>query len=54
MQRDVVFECSLYKSSTTIPYGFLPEHRSNNALRNLEDEVCYRTGARDDLSGMSS
>ncbi|CEL06333.1 hypothetical protein ASPCAL07439 [Aspergillus calidoustus] len=49
MQRDVVFECSLYKSSTTIPYGFFPGHRSPNALQDLGDEIHYRTGVRDDL-----
>ncbi|KAJ9372674.1 hypothetical protein DTO282E5_2707 [Paecilomyces variotii] len=47
--RDVVFEYPLYKAPTTIPDGFFPGRRSNNALEDLGDEIYRYSGVRDDM-----
>ncbi|KAL4934966.1 hypothetical protein BDV06DRAFT_234851 [Aspergillus oleicola] len=38
-EHDVVFECPFYRISATIPSGFFPGRRSNNALVDIEDEI---------------
>ena len=48
-KRDVVFEYPLYRVPTTIPDGFFPGRRSNNALQDLGDEIYNRSGVRDDM-----
>lgn len=48
-ERDVVFECPAYRISTTIPSGFFPERISNNALKDIGDEIYRYSGVRDDL-----
>lgn len=47
--RDVVFEYPLYKAPTTIPDGFFPGRRSNNARQDLGDEIYRYSVVRDDM-----
>ncbi|KAL4754366.1 hypothetical protein BDW72DRAFT_190228 [Aspergillus terricola var. indicus] len=49
--RTVVFESSFYQITTTIPDEVFPGRRSGNALQDVEDEVRYRLGVRDAISG---
>ncbi|KAE8400819.1 hypothetical protein BDV37DRAFT_296696 [Aspergillus pseudonomiae] len=49
-ERDVVFECLfIYQASTTIPNEFFPGRRSSNALEDIEDEIYYYSGVRNDM-----
>lgn len=48
-ERVVTFECPFYKNSTIIPSEFFPGKRSNDALKDIEDEIYRRTGVRDDM-----
>lgn len=48
-ERNVVFECPfVYQIPTTIPSGFFPGERSNNALEYIENEIYRHSGVRDD------
>ncbi|BCR83531.1 uncharacterized protein ACHE_10933A [Aspergillus chevalieri] len=48
-ERNVVFACPFYDISTTIPSGFFPGRRSNNALEDIEYEIYSHSGVRDDM-----
>ncbi|KAE8132450.1 hypothetical protein BDV38DRAFT_275130 [Aspergillus pseudotamarii] len=49
-ERNVVFECLfIYQASTIIPNGFFPGRRSSNALEDIEDEIYYHSGVRNDM-----
>lgn len=49
-ERVVVFECPfIYQASTTIPNEFFPGRRSSNALEDIEDEIYYHSGVRNDM-----
>ncbi|QVM09593.1 hypothetical protein D8B26_004248 [Coccidioides posadasii str. Silveira] len=47
-EREVTFECPFYRISATIPSGFFPGRKSNNALEDIEDEIYSHSGVRDD------
>ncbi|KAL4789464.1 hypothetical protein BDV19DRAFT_397021 [Aspergillus venezuelensis] len=48
-EHDVVFKCPFYQISATIPSGFFPGRRSNNALVEIEDEIYSYSGVHDDM-----
>lgn len=48
--RNVVFECpGMYRISTTIRGGFFSGNKSDNTLRDLEEEIYSHSGVRNDL-----
>lgn len=46
--RLVEFECPLYRIVTVVPDEFFCGRRTEDALVDIEDEIQYRTGVRDD------
>ncbi|KAL6229069.1 P-loop containing nucleoside triphosphate hydrolase protein [Aspergillus navahoensis] len=47
--RLVEFECPLYRIVTVVPNKFFCGRRTEDALADIEDEILYCTGMRDDL-----
>ena len=46
--RNVVFKYPSYRLSATLPSGFFPGRRAEDALGDIEDEIYSHSGVRDD------